>query len=201
MNLNVLRHLYSVSRSAGTILSESDGNALIIAKSILDSQEYNHSTFSGVNLHNGGEGYGNDYKLSDIRQFLNNDFYNTAFNELQKAIIKDTTVDNSSASNYADTIYACDNTNDNIFLLSFKEVETYYNKSYKRITTGTDYAKCQGLYVSDDDTYNGYSNWTLRSPRFNDELCNYYVDYMGDINNDAVYYSYDGVRPCCNIKL
>ncbi len=83
------------------ILEESDGYATILCEMIIDSQEYssnNESSFS----HNGGTGYANNYALSNIRKWLNETFYNTAFNDLQKKLIQTVTIDNRERSTYPD---------------------------------------------------------------------------------------------------
>ena len=189
------------------ILTESNGKALIIANLLLDSQSYNLSSESEKYEHNGGTGYANNYELSDIRKWLNDNFYNTAFNDLQKAIIETTTVDNSaSTTSDSSNNYACNNTSDKMFLLSYSEVTTYYPSQMEKRAVGTDYAKCQGLYVgkSSPDTTSGvgFSYWWLRSPSnsssnaANAIRCNGAMyDTAGLTNID------DGIRPVCWIKL
>ena len=186
------------------VLTESSGKALIFANLILDSQDYYlYSSWSSIS-HNGGTGYVNNYELSNIRKFLNDNFYNTAFNELQKALIETTTVDNSVASTGQNSnIYACTNTSDKMFLLSCKEATTYYKNDGDRSAKGTDYAKCQGLYVSSE---NGNGYWWLRSPYdaspYEDGAYNaYYVYEWGIISIHNVDQAFHGVRPACWIKL
>ena len=182
------------------ILTESSGKALIIANLILDSQDYYPESSISSFSHNGGWGRPNNYELSAIRKFLNDNFYNTAFNELQKAFIETTTVDNSAASTgQSSNSNACNNTNDKMFLLSYKEATTYYTSDTARQAKGSDYAKCQGLYP-------GNNLWWLRSPYFNyisDDYDNYayYVGNNGGITVSCVYHTYFGVRPACWINL
>ena len=179
------------------ILSEEKGKKLIIADLILDSQDYNPSDSSSQYSHNGGTGYTNNYELSNIRKWLNDNFYNTAFNDSQKEMILTTSVDNSvSSTGYSSNDYACNDTNDKIFLLSYEEVMSLFTSPEKRKAQGSDYAKCQGLYV-----YNSYSYWWLRSPY------NYYsinardVGYGGSIHSDDyVINTYRGIRPACWIE-
>ncbi|MBO7078209.1 MAG: InlB B-repeat-containing protein, partial [Bacilli bacterium] len=182
------------------ILTESSGKALIIANLILDSQEYYPSASGSQFTHNGGTGYANNYELSAIRKFLNDNFYNTAFNESQKALIEITTVDNSAASTgQSSNSYACNNTNDKMFLLSYKEATTYYTSSTAMQGKGSDYAKCQGLYVySSNEPY----YWWLRSPGYRSASSAYRVVYCdGSIHECIVDIAYPGVRPACWINL
>ena len=180
------------------ILTESDGKALIIASLVLDSQEYYPSDLDNVFNHNGGYGYANNYELSEIRKFLNDDFYNTAFNDLQKGLIETTLVDNSiSSPTKPSNDYVCNNTNDKIFLLSIEEVTTYYTSDNYQDTYGTDYAKSQGLWVHDRDKV---SYW-LRSPYYNNARGVYFVTYDMDFSYEYVHGTYFGVRPACQVDL
>ena len=189
------------------ILTESNGKALILSNLILDSQDYYPSGSNSSFSHNGGTGYANNYELSAIRKFLNENFYNTAFNDLQKALIEETTIDNSSSTTESSyNNYACNNTNDKLFLLSYSEVtSTTYGLSSKSVrkAVGSGYAKCQGLYVSTEISYFVYSGWWLRSPIRNNALGTQMVSYDGNAK-DYYYYVYRtdcGVRPACWINL
>lgn len=180
------------------VLTESNGKALIIANLILDSQEYYPSASSSSFSHNGGTGYANNYELSAIRKFLNDNFYNTAFNDLEKSIIETTNVDNSASSTgYSSNSYACNNTNDKMFLLSYKEATTYFSSYTARKAKGTDYAKCQGLYVNSSS----YSYWWLRSPSSYDASIAQHVNHGGGISDFHVLSTDYGVRPACYINL
>ncbi len=145
-----------------TILSEINDTALIFCDMVIDSQEYYPSTSS--HTVNGTTIYANNYEYSTIRKWLNETFLNTAFDELQKGIILTTTVDNSEESMEYDSLYACDNTEDKIFVLSVQEAtnsEYGFTSDETRIKNATDYAKIQGVYV---DTSYGGADWWMRSP-------------------------------------
>nr|MCR5350815.1 DUF6273 domain-containing protein [Acholeplasmatales bacterium] len=169
------------------ILEQSHGKALIIANLILDSQEYYP--------------YANNYELSSIRKWLNDNFYNTAFNDLQKNSIEATEVDNSASSTGdSSNPYVCNNTKDKIFLLSCKEVTTYYNSDSKRQAKGTDYAKCQNLKVSYESSTLGNSYWWLRSPYHTYSFGAYKIEWDGGIDFTNVSYTSCGIRPACYIN-
>ncbi len=171
------------------IITESDGKATLLANLILDSQHFQVPSHS--------DAYRNNYEKSEIRQWLNNDFYNTAFKSYEKSIIQLTAVDNSlESTNQSENDYVCNDTEDYVFLLSHKEAVTYMTSNSARQAKGSDYAKAQGLYCN-----NGYSFWWLRSP-FNDY--NYtanFVDEVGKVRGGGVYYSHFGVRPAICIEL
>ena len=116
--------------------------------------------------------------------WTNKGFLQTAFTTTAQALIATTTVDNSAAStnpasnasqwNSGTNYYACDNTEDKIFLLSEKEATTtdYGFTAYDQCGTGnsrirvtTDYAKANYAYQSSTAGYGGW--WWLRSPYYN----------------------------------
>jgi|GEM_PF-2842271 len=202
------------------ILNESNGEALIFSEMAIDSQEYYPSDSTSSFSHNGGTGYANNYELSNIRKWLNDTFYNTAFTSLQKALIIQTTVDNSERSTNPDDNatqvksgnngYACSNTQDYVFLLSVQEVTTSsygFDSDYNAFDTArekkvTDYAKCQGADRSIGSSYSGNGFWWLRSPDCDDSSSASFVDYCGSPNVCIwVYSAGDGVVPALKIRL
>ncbi|MBQ6783559.1 MAG: InlB B-repeat-containing protein [Acholeplasmatales bacterium] len=197
---------FSYDRIEWNILKEENGKALIIANLLLDSQDYYPSSSSSSFTHiDGEEGYANNYELSTIRKFLNENFYNIAFNDLQKILIEKTIVDNSESSTGDDpNSYVCNNTEDKIFLLSYQEANNidYFANDIARQAQGSDYAKCQGLKISTDDPYAGYSFWWLRSPYYDYA---YFVSYVTPVGNtyNYIYVKENslGVRPACWINL
>ena len=128
-----------------TILTEEDGKALIVSDLIIDTREYQVNYEATDSCH---------YDLSSIRAWLNDEFYNLAFDTYQKELIEFTTVDNSEDSTDMSSPEYCENTNDYIFLLSNLEKNTYSSKISS--TSSTSYANALGQ--SDD-----YIWWT-RSP-------------------------------------
>ena len=149
------------------ILKTYDGMAFLLCSMAIDSQEYHITDSTESFYHNNGEGYANNYALSYIRKWLNETFYNTSFNDLQKEIIQVTKVDNSIL-NTDGTVnkYSCIDTDDRVFLLSQEEAKTYVESSSANTNIKcTDYAKSQGcqrrMNVNDRKTCMW---WWLRSP-------------------------------------
>ena len=184
------------------ILTAKNGKALIIGDLLLDSQDYYYldSSRSGATDYQGNtttnKVYANNYMYSHIRSWLNETFYETAFNSLERIIIETTIVDNSASSTgYSSNSYACGNTSDKLFLLSYEEATTYYSSDRARKAEGTDYAKSQGLYVNNTSPY-----W-LRSPYDDRGYGARDVSSVGSFNNYIVYYTNHGVRPACWINL
>lgn len=150
------------------ILDPSEG--YVMCNQIIDSQAYqNFIYYNGSEYYNSEacENYASDWVTSSLRQWLNNSFYKTAFSEEEKEQIGTSRLENKST--YSSTYDSAD-TYDKIFLISYYDAA---NSAYgfdsssdandaARQLKGTDYAKCQGLYVS--SSYDGPSWWRLRSP-------------------------------------
>ncbi|MFA5422066.1 MAG: DUF6273 domain-containing protein, partial [Bacilli bacterium] len=146
--------------------------------------------------------YANNYKESHIRSWLNDNFYNTAFNNEEKARILTTTVDNSAASTGdIPNNYACANTSDQVFLLSYAEAtsETYgLSTTTARQLQPSAYAQSQGVGTY---TSNGNSYWWLRSPVSSYAYIARYVYDDGRVFYSNVNYSNYGVVPALWISL
>ena len=180
------------------ILEENNGKVMIITDLLIDSHEYYYYISENETEHNGGVGRSNNYELSDIRKWLNEDFYSTSFNKYEKKIIEEVLIDNSSSqTDSIDNNYASNNTLDNITLLSYQEVKKYYSNSDERKAIPTDYAKCQGIQQKSE-----YSQWFLRSPSGESVGHSAFsVAEEGGIFSSHVNDSYIGVRPVIWIKL
>ncbi len=177
-----------------TILDESDGKALILAELVLDSQQYYRDVYKGTQTRNGRSVYASDYAESDIRKWLNDIFYNAAFNDLQKALIETTTVDNKTTGIYE---YDSDqiNTEDKIFLLSYKDTlsKTYFNNAARR-KKSTDYAKSQGCYTSTKSGYEGNCVWLLRSPCYFNSKKKQFVAHLSVDGQNVHMYSDENIN-------
>ncbi|MBP5444956.1 MAG: hypothetical protein J6Y28_02175 [Acholeplasmatales bacterium] len=185
------------------IIDEKDGKYKLISNLILDSQEYYPKDIKDEFEHNGSIGYSNNYELSSIRKWLNNNFYNIAFKNSEKKIINDMLVDNSnSSSDGISSTYLCNNTLDKVTILSYNEAFNLFNESERRCSS-TDYSLSQGLF----NTSNGYNNYHLRTPSSFNPNNSYYIDYDGAIHGDGqvikgyVYNTSIGVRPVITISI
>ena len=181
------------------ILSEDGESAFILADGILANKAYDASS--------------NNYNNSDIRAWLNGEFLNAAFGEIAQSLIETTEVDNSVYSTGdSSNQYACENTFDKVFLLSYREAvnsaygfaSNYSTYDTARRMTVSDYARSTGAYMDTSNSYYfGCGLWWLRSPYYynsnNARLVNYY-GYAGGSNNVNLVY-YGGVVPALNITL
>ena len=189
------------------ILSESDGNAFILCDSIIATHYYHH-TRSSTTI-DGQTVYPNNYKYSDIRAWLNDEFYKTAFGDLQQALIQTTEVDNSAQSTgNSSNSYACENTFDKVFLPSYREVTTieYGFESGRTDDTArcmltSDFSRATGAYMS-NASYYGNGNWWLRSPYYYRSNIARIVIYYGYADSyNYVNIDYLGVVPALNLTL
>ena len=175
-------------------------SGLILCESIIDSQPYNNvKIFENSQYYGDFEQsyYANNYEKSDIRKWLITDFFNTAFTDEQKQNIQPTHLENKAFhSSYSE--YDSEPTDDNVFLLSYNEVQNaaFGFTNVTRMAEGTDYAKAQGLWVSSNDC----SMWHLRSAGYySGHCCNVLAD-------GSVFHSYStsnthhGIRPALSIS-
>ena len=191
------------------VLTEIGNRAFLMCNIAIDAQQY-YNDYNTTRLIDGKTVYVNNYAESHIRKWLNETFYNTAFNDLQKAIIGMTSVDNSARSanpfdnatqwNKGENEYACENTLDKIFLLSEYEVTNPTYGFTGSALMSSDYAKSQGCYQDND--YNGSCRWWLRSPYYDNYNYARCVDCDGHSNSiEAVSYTSNGIVPAMWITL
>ena len=94
------------------VLDANDNSAMLFSKYILDFQPYHDQN----NCYSWAE--------STLRSWLNSTFYETAFNEVERKAIKNTTVDNSNRQNRLDKYPANGGTTvDKVFILSATELK------------------------------------------------------------------------------
>ena len=99
------------------VLEKQADRALLLSKYILDSQRYTEN-YNEIT----------DWEKSTIRTWLNNNFYNVAFNNSEKNCILSTEVINNIENGNSEI---CNNTNDKIFLLGWNEVQQLPNNNNK----------------------------------------------------------------------
>ncbi|MBR1536021.1 MAG: hypothetical protein IJ630_03690, partial [Treponema sp.] len=215
---------------------------LLLAETILTAH-MPYYDYSDVNRTIGGEDvFPNNYEHSKIRAYLNGlsyevkakdsaeqttdstyngkGFLQTAFTSSAQALIADTIVDNSAESttdagnrhNQA-TSYACNDTEDKVFLLSVKEAttEAYGFKAYdvqgngnSRIRFPTDYAMANyafSYYYSYNGSNNYGGDWLMRSPYYNNSYNALQISYSGwGYSGNPVYYTNIGIVPALCIS-
>ncbi|MBP5684169.1 MAG: hypothetical protein J6X02_02810, partial [Bacilli bacterium] len=158
------------------VLENNDGTVKLIANLAIDSQNFSLSS--------------NNYDSSYIRSFLNDDLYNTAFNTLEKSIMKTMTIGSNS---------------DYVTLLSEEEVTSYFANNTDRWSFSTDYAKSQNCYTYEppsiyNRTYEDNCYWLTRSA-YTESGKIYYINHAGTITNGKTNMTYYGIKPVITITL
>ena len=170
------------------VLDIEDGYCLLLSKDILKTMPYNYS-WNPTN-----------WKESNIRIWLNYDFYDSAFDNKEKELIKQVFTEN--LGNYAFSLNQDYKTNDKVFLLSIEEVKKYNTYKNDFITLGTKYAIKEGLWISKYLSSVGYSVWWLRSPgRSTSYAAIMHADGSIGLGGDGVATTGNGVRPSVWVKI
>lgn len=158
-----------------------DGSIKVMSNNVLvDRMSWNTST------HEDGS-YANNYAKSDIRKWLNNEFLEQAF-YYDDSLIQETVVDNSAKSTgYSSNSYACQDTVDKVFLLSYEEATSV---RYNLDTNESRIRKYQGTSCW----------WWLRSPRNYSNSSARTVNYVGSLYDSTVTDT-GGVVPALRISL
>jgi hypothetical protein len=150
------------------ILEDKDNKLLLLSDRLLDSTTF-YSGGIDNRIIDGKTIYRNNYEHSDIRSWLNADFYNNAF-QLNDSYIQVTEVNNEQPHTYSSG-----NTLDKVFIFSWSELKkSNYGfsseyKDIKRAAKPTDWAKINGARCEKGDSqvtrgaqYNGLY-WTRTS--------------------------------------
>ena len=164
------------------VLDINGDDAFLLADNAVDVKQYNEEVENGEVI---------TWKDSDIRAWLNGYFYNIAFNNDEKEVIKSTYVVNDDHPWYGTDCGP--NTTDKLFLMSYDEV------------TNLDYGFSDLYSINSEQRSIGNTAswdycWWLRSLGANNFIG--YVEYQGFVNYVG-YNMYDeiGIRPAMHIDL
>lgn len=166
-----------------TVMKTEKNKMLLLSKYVLDTQPYNKKDEKVT------------WEISDIRRWLNSNFYTTAFNNMEQGKIADTLVKTENNPKYR-TIGGND-TEDKVFLLSVEEVEENFQNEEERRAKTTAYAE-KSVICSNEK----YAYWVLRT--MGDYNCRVVgVRMEGDLMMDGIEVSNVafGVRPALWINL
>ena len=163
------------------VLEIQENKALVISRYALDCQPYNKAYESTT------------WEECSLRSWLNESFLNKAFTTKEQEAILLTTVDNSKPQQYSGwNTSGGINTLDKIFLLSYREVCTYFKSDKLRQCASTDYALQQGSYST--------SWWLLRSPGGEQKYV-LFVTSDGSLSPYVINHIHASVRPAMWIEL
>ena len=135
------------------VIKSGDDSYMLLSSYLLKNQVFSSKT----------EATGVTYKTSDVRTWLNADFYNSVFAD--DSYIKTTEIDNSAeTTDKSPNKFACENTQDKVYLLSYKDYlnadygfDTSTDRSTTRAFKATDYAIACGAYCTANLTDEGFS--------------------------------------------
>ena len=132
------------------VLSVTNGRALLLSLHALDNLSYN-DTKGDIT-----------WADSTIRQWLNGEFYDTAFSSSEKSsiLVLEQYNDQEEGNPKWAEILGGANTSDSVFLLSYREVNLYFEYNRAAECTPTTYAKKRGA----KELFTGACTWWLRSP-------------------------------------
>lgn len=190
------------------ILKEEEGTYSLLSEMLLDTQSF-YKNYLARSI-DGKTIYSNNYEHSDIRYWLNNNFYNKSF-VLNNTYIKETIVDNSSSTTESnnDQIVS-ETTTDKVYLPSY---EDYLNLEYgfdndnkntseTREAKTTDYARARGAWVNmtNESLKNNGTYWT-RSASSLYNYASWNVNSGGYLSTYAVDGNSHCVRPSISIYI
>lgn len=138
------------------ILKKEAGKVLAVSVKALESKPFNNTSGNIA------------WRNSSVRSWLNNNFYNTAFNREEKTKIQSQRLETMTGK-------------DQVFLLSLKEATTYFPTAADRLCKPSVYAANHGAYINHDT---GGSWWLLRTSATQS-------GYVVSVNSDGTV-DYDG---------
>lgn len=189
------------------VLKDSTDNLFLLSEKLIDVQKYDRGSVKTIS----GKTYmPNNYKYSDVRDWLNGTFIHNAF-RFNDSSIQKMLVDNARDTTATpDTEIEYENTLDKITLLSYKDyIDAEYgfnpdaSSTNTRYFTTTDFVRAsRALYSTEEmHRFSGYC-WT-RSPIETEENNGYCVtknNMNGTVNDDYVGYGQTCVQPACTIN-
>ena len=185
------------------VLNVSGSDALLLADVNLDCRPY-HDSYDYVT-----------WEECSLREWLNKDFLNAAFNAQEKLAVK-TVTNKTGISPFANFTmsYGGNDTEDRVFCLSWDDlVNPMYGfpestgTAKARTARNSDYTEEKGVLVAKASGYEGNSWWWLRTPGYYNK-CACFISHDGafptfstESGGVAVTSGYPGVRPALHINL
>lgn len=185
----------------------------VLADSIIDVQPYQALAYRTSDLLDIGNAFNfwadsehtimaTEWEHSTMREYLNSDFYNTAFTDAQKSVINTVKLENPVVP-AGNPICNGKDTFDKIFLFSYEDASGNNLISPDRTRAGTDYAKCQGLFntAAHDMAASVNGFYWLRTP-YNTSYISYVQENGRTAYSNLNFNSQDtGVVPAMYINL
>jgi uncharacterized repeat protein (TIGR02543 family) len=181
------------------IMDQTGDDYYLFSDIVLDSHRFNVATTVGSKP--------NNYEKSEIRSWLNSDFYNKAF-FLSDFFVISTNVDNSNSSTGSTSTNPniCSNTTDKVTMLSRGDMlnpDYGYSEEGNRVDTGrvslsSEFVRANGAMIGTDNS----SRYWTRTPSFIDTGKAFFVEKeLGTVSDWSVDMSFVGVRPAITISI
>lgn len=171
-----------------TCLDIQDGKALLLSDKALDCRMYHGALVDTT------------WAECDLRAWLNDDFISMAFTPDEASCIwySDIVNDNNPTS----IVSGGANTIDQVFILDYDELNTYFADDESRLCLPTEYAVDNGCWTSDFQVSEGCTNYWFRNPGLFASRAGY-VFLNGAIisDGDFVNQTFVGVRPAMWVKI
>ena len=171
------------------VLEKDNNRLLLLSECVLDCRSY-HDEFGTVT-----------WEMSELRTWLNGEFKQAVFNNLEQALIMNTDLEN--ADNRRLGTPGGLNTRDRLFLLSESDASIYFASEERRALNAparaSTWAVERGVQVDDA----GVAMWWLRTPGADDYAVEY-MDQQGEIYESGAYADISdmfGVRPAMWVAL
>lgn len=185
--INGNTYYFRVEALRWKVLKTTNNQYMMITDDVIDIKQYHHDCSERVI--EGNTIYANNYKYSDIRNWLNTEFMNNALNSAEQEVALTMNVNNSASGSYG-----CENTMDKVAMLSYNEAinNQYFASSSERRTLVTDYVRVLGK---------DSAGWWLRTPE-NYSSHVYDVNAQGELDNIIITTeTFTGVRPMITINM
>ena len=162
------------------VLENKDGIVYVVSRYVLDAKRYSAVCKEA------------QWDESIVREWLNGEFYDAAFNDAEKSLIQMTSVTDPSSPSFR-------NTEDRIFLMSFLEVVKFFPLGPSRVCVPTPYAYYNGSssYAGDAEA----TSWWLRTPGASTGYSAGVSDEGDCTNLSHVVTDLRGVRPAMKLDL
>ena len=172
------------------ILEMKDGRCLLLSRYALDAMPYNTVSADIT------------WEQCSLRNWLNTDFLENAFNDEERAAIFLSDMPNGRENGFAGySTNGGPTTADWVFLLSWEEADRYFMGTMAKLCAPTTYAVARGAWTSTSYMADGRPacSWWLRSPG----LEQYNAIRVGNIasRQDDVSVRYNCVRPALWLNL
>ena len=147
------------------ILDENENGTLLISRYILDCVQYNTEDTDVT------------WETCSLREWMNNDFYNAAFDDEMKSRINTVTLVNEDDPRYGTP--GGNDTIDNIFCLSLSEILKYYSFNFYISNQWVGYSEALIIPATKYATDNGVFTYSITDSYYKMMLSSYSEDCVG----------------------